>query len=64
MAEKKAVLLRISAELWEQLNRWARDDLRSLNAQIEFVLREATRKRGGGRPEASTLEAGEMDAEG
>lgn len=29
----------------EELNRWARDDLRSLNAQIEFVLREAVRKR-------------------
>lgn len=46
MADKKSILLRISPELWEQLNRWARDDLRSLNAQIEFVLREATRRRG------------------
>lgn len=48
MADKKSILLRISPELWEQLNRWARDDLRSLNAQIEFVLREATRRRGRG----------------
>lgn len=46
MADKKSILLRISPELWEQLNRWARDDLRSLNAQIEFVLREAVRRRG------------------
>jgi hypothetical protein len=47
MADKKAILLRITPELWEQLNRWARDDLRSLNAQIEFVLREAVRQRAG-----------------
>jgi hypothetical protein len=45
MADKKAILLRISPELWESLNRWARDELRSVNAQIEFVLREAVRKR-------------------
>jgi hypothetical protein len=47
MAEKKAILLRIPPDLWEQLNRWARDDLRSLNAQIEFILREALRRRTG-----------------
>jgi hypothetical protein len=45
--KKKTLLLRISPELWEDLNRWARDDLRSLNAQIEYVLREAVRKRKG-----------------
>jgi hypothetical protein len=45
MAERKAYLLRLPAELLEELNRWARDDLRSLNAQIEFVLREAVRNR-------------------
>ncbi len=44
---KKAVLLRISPELWESLNRWARDELRSLNGQMEFILREAVRKRSG-----------------
>lgn len=47
MAEKKAILLRIPPELWAALNRWAADDLRSLNAQIEYVLREAVRRRGG-----------------
>lgn len=47
MAEKKAILLRISPELWEHLNRWAKDELRSVNAQIEYVLREAVRKRVG-----------------
>lgn len=50
MAEKKAVLLRISPKLWESLNRWAKDDLRSVNAQIEYLLREAVRKREGRRP--------------
>lgn len=45
MAEKKPVLLRIPPDLYDALARWARDELRSVNAQIEFVLREATRKR-------------------
>jgi hypothetical protein len=47
MTAKKPILLRIPQDLWEQLNRWARDDLRSLNAQLEFILREAVRKRMG-----------------
>lgn len=45
MAERKQVLLRLSPELVDELNRWAKDDLRSLNAQIEFLLREAVRQR-------------------
>ena len=44
---RKAILLRISPELWAGLNRWAAAELRSLNAQIEYVLREAVRKREG-----------------
>jgi hypothetical protein len=47
MADKKPILLRISPELWESLNRWAADELRSVNAQIEYLLREAVRKQGG-----------------
>lgn len=43
--KKKAVLLRIPPELWEDLNVWARDELRSVNAQIEFALREALQRR-------------------
>lgn len=43
--KKKAVLLRIPPELWERLNRWAGDELRSVNAQIEYILREAVRRR-------------------
>jgi hypothetical protein len=45
-AEKKAYPLRISAAVLEAMQRWADDDLRSVNAQIEFVLREALRKNG------------------
>ena len=41
MAERKAFLLRIDPEVLEALQRWANDDLRSLNGQIEFLLRRA-----------------------
>ena len=46
MAEKKAYPLRISAEVLGGMQRWADDDLRSLNAQIEYVLRQALREAG------------------
>lgn len=46
MAEKKAYPLRINAEVLEALQRWADDELRSANAQIEYVLRDALRKSG------------------
>lgn len=49
MAEKKAFLLRISPELWAELNRWAGDELRSVNGQIEYVLRSAVEDRKRGR---------------
>jgi len=42
MAERKAFLLRIDPELYEALSRWAADELRSLNGQIEYLLRQAT----------------------
>jgi hypothetical protein len=45
MADKKSLLLRISPELWEELQRMAAEEFRSLNGQIEFLLREAVRKR-------------------
>lgn len=41
MAERKAFLLRIDPAVLEALQRWANDDLRSLNGQIEFLLRRA-----------------------
>lgn len=43
---KKAFALRVDEQVLEAMQRWADDDLRSLNAQIEFVLREALRKNG------------------
>ena len=44
MAEKKTFLLRLPPELMDALNRWAADELRSLNGQIEYILRDAVRK--------------------
>ncbi|WP_363796457.1 Arc family DNA binding domain-containing protein [Lysobacter firmicutimachus] len=46
MSEKKAYPLRISAEVLAAAQRWADDELRSLNAQIEYVLRDALRRNG------------------
>ena len=46
MAEKKAYPLRINADVLAAAQRWADDELRSLNAQIEYVLRDALRKAG------------------
>lgn len=45
MEGRKSFLLRIDPELWRELERWARDDLRSVNGQIEFLLRQAVQKR-------------------
>ena len=45
MAAKRSFLLRLPPELWEEVKRWADDELRSVNAQIEYVLREAVRTR-------------------
>ena len=44
MAEKKSFLLRLNQETWEELERWAADDFRSVNGQIEFILHEAIRR--------------------
>jgi hypothetical protein len=51
MAERKPFLLRIDREILEAVQRWADDDLRSLNGQIEFILRRVLK------------EAGRIDAE-
>ena len=50
MSEKKAYPLRISAPVLDAVQRWADDELRSVNAQIEYVLREALRKTGRMQP--------------
>ena len=46
MAGRKSFLLRIDPDLLEKVQRWANDDLRSLNGQIEFLLRRALRETG------------------
>jgi hypothetical protein len=53
MAERKAFLLRLDPELLDALQRWAADELRSLNGQIEFLLRRALEEGGRGRGVAS-----------
>jgi len=46
VAERKPYLLRLEPEMLEALQLWANDELRSVNAQIEFLLRDALRKSG------------------
>jgi hypothetical protein len=46
VAERKPFLLRIDREVLDAVQRWANDDLRSLNGQIEFLLRRALQKEG------------------
>ncbi len=46
MAKRKAFLLRLDPKVHDAMRRWAEDDLRSLNAQIEFLLRKALARRG------------------
>lgn len=43
--DKKQLLLRLSPTLWEEVSRWAEDDFRSINGQIEYLLTEAVKKR-------------------
>ena len=50
MPERKPFLLRVDPTLLEALQKWAADDLRSLNGQIEFVLRDALTKAGRLKP--------------
>jgi hypothetical protein len=50
--ERKSFLLRLPPELWKELEKWAADELRSVNGQIEYLLRQAVaRRRGRARDE-------------
>ena len=51
MADRKPFLLRIDREVLQAVQRWADDDLRSLNGQIEFMLRRALKDAGRDKPE-------------
>jgi hypothetical protein len=54
--ERKAFLLRLDPALWKDVERWAGDELRSVNGQIEFLLREAVRRRRGSSEEPPPAE--------
>ena len=58
MTARKQFLLRIDPELWAELERWAAADLRSVNAQVEWLLREAVRRRKGSREAADSTARG------
>ena len=46
MAKREAFLMRVDPEILDAVRRWARDDLRSVNAQVEFILRRALAREG------------------
>lgn len=56
MPEKKRFLLRIDEGLYAVLEKWAADELRSVNAQIEYLLKEAARRSGRWKPSASSAQ--------
>ena len=62
MAHRKSFLLRLDPRVHEALERWARDELRSVNAQIEYLLRRALRQAGRAVP-PDTPEDGARPAE-
>jgi hypothetical protein len=62
MKERKAFLMRIDPALWAELEAWAQDELRSVNGQVEMILKQAVMKRKGGRGKASELVAEEVEA--
>jgi hypothetical protein len=63
--KRKEILLRMAPDLWEEIARWAGDDLRSVNGHIEFLLREAVRARRGRPGKRATQEpAGDEGAKG
>lgn len=60
MAERKAYLLRIDAELWAEIERLAQAELRSANGQVEYLLREALARRGIGSAAARKSRKGSL----
>jgi hypothetical protein len=56
MSEKKKFLLRIDSNVYAALEKWAADDLRSINAEIEFLLTDALKKSGRPIPKDSLTE--------
>ena len=58
MAERKSYLLRIDPDLWAEIERLAQAELRSVNGQVEYLLREALERRGVSRQAGSSSSGG------
>lgn len=56
MKERKAFLMRIDPALWAELEAWAQDELRSVNGQVEMILKQAVTKRKGSVKKALVTE--------
>ena len=63
MAERKPFLLRMDPALWADLEAWAQDELRSVNGQIEYLLRQAVQKRKSARRPPTSPPAAEPATE-
>lgn len=63
MKERKAFLMRVDPGLWDDLESWAQDELRSVNGQIEMILRQAVQKRKGTRtrPKSRSMRQEEVE---
>ena len=62
MDERKSFLLRMDPRLWRELEAWAQEELRSVNGQIEYVLKLAVQQRKGRAPVGSPRQSGEEGA--
>jgi hypothetical protein len=62
MSGRKAFLLRIDPHLWADLECWASDELRSVNGQIEYILKQAVLKRKGAKPPPEPPSEGDAEA--
>ena len=58
MKERKAFLMRIDPALWAELEAWAQEELRSVNGQVEMILKQAVAKRRGGEKSIEPSSAG------
>jgi|GEM_PF-2059421 len=61
MAVKKAFPLRIGEDIWQAVRQWSDDELRSVNAQIEYLLRDVLRK-AGRLPQAKDLHRADVES--
>ncbi len=63
MSEKKSILLRLNPKMWEEITRWADEEFRSVNGQIEYLISDALRKRNKSRPVKSNTDDGTTEDE-